>query len=256
MDHRTAITEKAAPVNTASPQSITHKPTSSNIYAGPGFRVKKNIDRPSKERIKSFLEFGTPDISDMMNRMYTMHREIQDMIGLGQIAGPACTVKVYPGDNLMVHKALDIAQPGDIIVVDCGSLCNGIIGDLVATKAKHRGIAGFVIDGLIRDVDGIQEVGMPVYARGKTPKGPLHRGPGEINYTISCGGVVVNPGDIIYGDRNGIVVISREFADELFERLLQSRDRLQGYITNVKQGKFSNEWVDKTLDANNCLFTD
>ena len=126
----------------AQSSQVTHKPTSSSIYPGPGFRIKKTIDRAAQELIESFLDFNTPDISDMLNRMYTMNSGIQDLTGHGKIIGSACTVKVYPGDNLMVHKALDIAQPGDIIVVDCGALCNGIIGDLIATKAKHRGIAG------------------------------------------------------------------------------------------------------------------
>ena len=238
-----------------SPQ-IAYKPTSNSIYPGPGFRIKKQIDRVSQHLIESFREFNTPDISDMLNRMYTMNSGIQDLTGHGAIIGSACTVKVYPGDNLMVHKALDIAQPGDIIVVDCGVMSNGIIGDLIATKAKHRGIAGFVIDGLIRDVEGVREAGMPVYARGNTPKGPLHRGPGEINYAISCGGIVVNPGDIVYADANGVVTIHPEFADELLQMLSASKARLKDYIANVKLGKFSNAWVDNTLNANSCLYVD
>lgn len=258
MSQRTLISENGSTTdnNIDCLTKITHKPTSSSIYTGPGFRIKKNIDRASQKLIESFLEFNTPDISDMLNRMYTMNSQIQDLTGQGKIIGSACTVKVYPGDNLMVHKALDIAKSGDIIVVDCGESCNGIIGDLIATKAKHRGIAGFVIDGLIRDVEGIREIGMPVYAKGNTPKGPLHRGPGEINYPIVCGGIVVNPGDIIYGDANGIVTIHQEFANELLRMLIESRDRLENYIANVKLGKFSNDWVDNTLNANNCLYID
>ncbi|OAD22951.1 Dimethylmenaquinone methyltransferase [Candidatus Thiomargarita nelsonii] len=158
---------------------MVKKPKSSEIHPGPGFRIKKNIARPAEELIVRFAEFDTPDISDLMNRLYTMDIGIKNLINQAKIVGPACTVKVFPGDNLMVHKALDIARPGDIVIVDAGgSSMNGIIGDLIATKAKHRGIAAFVIDGLIRDIPGIKEVGMPVYARGITPVGPLHRGPG------------------------------------------------------------------------------
>ena len=157
----------------------------------------------------------------------------------------------------MVHKALDIAQPGDIVVVDAGSSSmNGILGDLVSTKAQHRGIQAFVIDGLIRDVPGIKEVDFPVFARGITPIGPLHRGPGEINYPISCGGIVVNPGDIICGDENGITVVRKEFAEELLERLIKQKNSLSDYIANVRKGIFSNEWVDKMLDNLNCEFND
>ena len=124
-------------------------------------------------------------------------------------------VKLYPGDNLMVHKALDIAQPGDIIVVDTGDSSNAVVGDLIARKAKHRGIVGFVIDGLARDLAGMKKVGLPVFARGITPRGPLHRGPGELNLPISCGGIVVHPGDVIVTDTNGVVVVGKEFADEI-----------------------------------------
>ncbi len=117
----------------------------------------------------------------------------------------------------MVHKSLDVAQPGDVIVVDTsGSNASAALGDLVSTKARHRGIAGFIVDGLIRDLPGIRALGdFPVFARGTTPVGPLHRGPGEINYPISAGGVVVNPGDVIVGDATGVVVVPREIADEL-----------------------------------------
>src|SRR5436305_2192432 len=158
----------------------------------------------------------------MMNRLYTMKPRIQALTDQNiKLIGPACTVKVYPGDNLMVHKSLDIAQPGDVVVVDTsGSQMTAVLGDLISTKARHRGVAGFLVDGLIRDQPGIQALGdFPVYARGVTPIGPLHRGPGEINYPISAGGIVVTPGDLVVGDANGVVVVPREVVDELLERL-------------------------------------
>lgn len=233
------------------------KPKSAAMHPGPGLRIKKNITRPSAELIQKFTEFETPDVSDMMNRLYTMSPEIKNLVNEKMVCGPACTVKVFPGDNLMVHKALDIAKPGDVVVVDAGgSQMNGLIGDLISTKAKYRGIVGFIIDGLIRDLPGIQEVGMPVFARGVTPIGPLHRGPGEINYTISCGGIVVNPGDIVMGDTNGVTVIRKEFAEELLERVINQRDSLQAYIEKVRQGIFSNDWVDANLENLNCLIED
>jgi regulator of RNase E activity RraA len=169
------------------------------------------------------------------------------------IAGPACTVKVYPGDNLMVHKSLDVAQPGDVIVIDAGgSRMNAVLGDLVATKAKYRGIAAFIVDGYIRDLPGIVEAGMPVFAKGITPIGPLHRGPGEINYPIQCGGIVVNPGDIICGDVNGVVVVPQEIAATLLTRLEAKREGEAEYCAAVKRGDFSNAWVDAFLLQNGC----
>jgi regulator of RNase E activity RraA len=162
-------------------------------------------------------------------------------------------VRVFPGDNLMVHKALDIVRPGDVIVVDAGgSPMNAVMGDLVCTKAKHRGVAGFVVDGLIRDLPGIQEIGLPVYARGTTPIGPLHRGPGEINFPISCGGTIVNPGDVIVADPAGIVAVPRDVVAEVLRRLREHSTRQADYLASVQRGDFSNAWVDRILEQIGC----
>jgi len=229
------------------------KPQSSQISPGPGFRIKTKFVRPNPALIAKIAEYETPDISDMLNRMYTMSPGIRGISESCRVVGPACTVKVYPGDNLMVHKALDVAQPGDVIVIDTSeSYKNAVLGDLVTNKAKHRGVAGFVIDGLVRDIEGIREAGLPVFSRGYTPFGPLHRGPGELNYPISCGGLVVNPGDIISADINGIVVIRQEFAEHTVSSLASHREELSDYIANVKKGIFSNEWVDRLLTQEKC----
>src|SRR5438552_18361316 len=223
---------------------MASKPKSAEMVPGPGFRVRMNFDRPPKELIDQYRQFETPDISDMLNRMYTMSAEIHNLVNHSPLVGPACTVKVFPGDNLMVHKAPDAAKPGDVVVVDTsGSQRNAVLGDLVTNKARHRGIAGFIVDGLVRDLPGLKEVGLPVYARGVTPFGPLHRGPGELNYTISCGGIVVNPGDIIVADQCGVAVVRREFANDTIARLHSHRAKLEAYIANVKAGRFSNAWV-------------
>jgi len=229
---------------------MTQKPKSADIYPGPGFRVRAEIERLPKDIIEQFRLFESPDISDLLNRMYAMSWDIHNVVNNASIAGSACTVKVYPGDNLMVHKALGVAKPGDIIVVDCsGSFTNAVLGDLVAQKAKTLGIAGFVIDGMVRDLPAMQEVGLPVYARGVTPIGPLHRGPGEVNHSISCGGIVVNPGDVVLGDATGVVVIRREFANDVLLRAYTQRDSLRKYVDSVRRGVFSLDWVDQTLAA-------
>ena len=236
---------------------MANKPKSSELNPGPGFRVRKTISRPDKKLVEQFSHFETPDISDLMNRLYTMHWEIKNQVNTESIIGPAVTVKVFPGDNLMVHKALDVAQPGDIIVIDAGSTpMNAVLGDLVSQKAKHRGITAFVVDGLIRDLPGVQEIGMPVFARGTTPIGPLHRGPGEINYPVCCGGIVVNPGDIIMGDKDGVIVVQKEFAEDVLERAYEQRESLSKYVQDVKRGEFSNDWVDQSLKDSNCVFDD
>jgi RraA family protein len=233
---------------------MANKPRSAEIHPGPGFRVKTDFPRLHPELYAQFGDFPTPDISDLLNRLYAMDPAITCLTGTHhRLCGLACTVKVFPGDNLMVHKALDVAKPGDIVVVDSrGSTMNAALGDLVSTKAKHRQLAGFVVDGLVRDLAGIVPLDLPVFARGTTAIGPLHRGPGEINYPICCGGVVVNPGDIIVADVDGVVVVPREIALELLERLKSHKEANAAYLESVRRGEFSNAWVDRLLDDLEC----
>ena len=238
----------------ASPEASSPRPKSAEITPGPGFRIRRLIDRPRPSLVALYQDFETPDISDILNRMYTMSPEIHNVVNEAPLVGPACTVKVFPGDNLMVHKALDVAKPGDVVVIDTsGSQRNAVLGDLVANKARHRGIAGFIVDGLVRDLPGLKEAGLPVFARGVTPFGPLHRGPGELNYAVSCGGIVVNPGDIIVADASGIAVVRREVAEDTLMRLRVHKARMQQYVKDVKAGNFSNDWVDRQLAADHCL---
>lgn len=226
------------------------KPKSAEMHPGPGFRIRYRFDRPDADLVSGLGEFDTPDVSDLMNRLYTMVPAIHNLTdGDLRIIGPALTVKCYPGDNLMIHKSLDLIEPGDVVVVDAGSsMMNGVIGDLISTKARHRGAKGFVVDGLIRDIPEIRSLGdFPVFARDVTPIGPLHRGPGEINHPISAGGIVVHPGDIMVGDQNGVVVVPQEVAEELLERLRARAEREADYRDAVARGEFSNEWVDHLL---------
>jgi RraA family protein len=232
---------------------MAQKPRSAEMHPGPGFRVNMDMPRLPAAFIQRFAEFNTPDISDLLNRLYAVDSGIKCLTGDHRLCGPALTVKVFPGDNLMVHKALDVAAPGDIVVVDArGSTMNAVLGDIISTKAQHRGIAGFILDGLVRDVPAIQALGFPVFARGTTSIGPLHRGPGEIGYPICCGGVVVNPGDIMVADSAGTVVIPSDIAHELLHRLNAYRENNATYLEDVKQGKFNNAWVDNLLEAGGC----
>lgn len=230
---------------------MADKPQTAEIHPGPGFRVRARIERTPPDVVHGLAEFETPAVSDLMNRLYTMSTAIRSLTAPElRLAGPAVTVKVFPGDNLMVHKSLDVAQPGDVIVVDAGgSPMNAAMGDLVATKARHRGVAGFVVDGLIRDLPGILALGdFPVFARGVTPIGPLHRGPGEVNFPVCAGGVVVHPGDVVVGDLNGVVVVPGDIAAVLVERLQARAAAEAAYVETVARGDFSNAWVDRILD--------
>lgn len=233
---------------------MVQKPRSAEMHPGSGFRVKLDFQRLDPNIMAEFRRFPTPDISDLLNRLYAVDPAIKCQTGsFHQLVGPACTVKVFPGDNLMVHKSLDVARPGDVVVIDAGrSYMNAVLGDLISTKAKHLGIAGFVVDGLVRDVPEINELDFPVFARGSTPVGPMHRGPGEVNFAICCGGVVVNPGDVIVADAAGVVVIPKEIAADLLDRLNRHEQANAAYLAAVKRGDFSNAWVDRLLSEHGC----
>src|SRR6185436_17071788 len=180
------------------------------------------LDIPKRPDPKLVAEIGkmvTPHLSDSMERLYAGGPQLRPMHKSGKLAGPAYTVKTTPGDNLLVHKALDAAKPGDVIVVDAGGVLeNAIIGELMMSRARQRGVAGIVIWGAIRDSAEIAAGTYPVYASGVTHRGPYKNGPGEINVPINMGGMPVNPGDIIVGDADGLVAIPQEQA----ERILKS----------------------------------
>ena len=237
---------------------MAHRPKTKDVKPGPGFSIRKSIDRPSEDLIAKFRNYRVPDISDVLNRMYTMRPDIKKISGPDKIlVGPACTVRGHAGDNLMIHKSLDIAQPGDIVVIDTnGSYKNAALGELIVWKARSRGISGFIVDGMIRDLPGITKYNFPVYARGLSPVGPLHNGPGEINNNISCGGIVVQPGDIIVADTNGIVVVRKNTAEDTFSRVQSHCERMGPYWADVEKGIFSNDWIDKILEERNCSFED
>ncbi len=230
------------------------RPSFAKMHPGPGFRIKESFERIDPERIAKLLDYSTPDISDQLNRLYAVNPEIRCLSGKHhKLCGQSCTVKVFPADNLMVHKALDIAKPGDVIVVDAGaSPMNAVIGDVICMKAKHRGIAGFVIDGFIRDLPAVADLDFPVFARGTTAIGPLHIGPGEVNYPVCCGGVVVNPGDIVVADGGGVIIIPSDILLALSERLETDKKRKRDYLESVQRGEFSNEWVEDILRNGKC----
>lgn len=212
-----------------------------------GLRIFSNISRPPKALIEGFSGIPVANIADNMNRMSCMDAKIRPINDM-PLLGPAFTVKVRPGDNLMLHRALDLAEPGDIVVVDAqGDLTNAIMGELMSLWAKQRGIGGFIIDGAIRDIGALKRMGLPIYAAGVTPAGPYKDGPGEINVPISCGGVVVQPGDILVGDEDGIVVINPRDAEELLEKSrAKSRTEIQ-IMKDIANMSWDRTWVERDL---------
>ena len=223
-----------------------------------GFRIVMNIKRPPKEIIEKFKECSVSNIADGMNRFFCVAPEIKminQKSGL-RMVGSALTVKTRPVDNLMVNKALDMAQPGDVIVIDAGGNMNSaVFGEIMVKMADKKGVAGYIIDGCVRDSSAIKKMDFPVFARGVTPKGPYKDGPGEINLPISCGGVIVNPGDIVVGDEDGVVIVPPSEAENLLKKALAKEKEEKKIMENIEKGiPRDRSWIDKALKEKGCEF--
>jgi RraA family protein len=220
-----------------------------------GFRVLGDIQRPDARTVAGFLEARppTPNVTDVMGRFGAVGQGVHPINGDEvYMAGIAFTVKTHPSDNLMVHKALDLAEPGDVIVVEAsGDMSHAILGELMCLYARWRGIAGVVVDGAVRDGASIRKMGYPVFARGRAPRGPYKEGPGEINVPVSCGGVAICPGDLIVGDGDGAVVVPRESAAVL-EKATTLQRQEEATAKKIAAGKWERAWVDETLLRKGC----
>lgn len=188
------------------------------------------------------------NVSDCMSRMSAGGARLRPMHAGGYMAGPALTVKVRPGDNLLVHKALQMALPGDVIIVDAGSdLTNAIIGEIMVGDAVRRKLGGLVVDGAVRDADAIRTGSFPVFAAGVTHRGPYKDGPGEINVPIAIDGMVVNPGDLVIGDADGILCVPYEHAEDLLAAALKKGVAEQKMIADMASGAYDAGWIDVNL---------
>lgn len=218
-----------------------------------GFRIISDFQRPEPALVEAFRELPVANIDDCMNRTAAVDGAIRP-VNKAKLLGPAFTVKVPEGDNLMFHKAMDMAKPGDVIVIDAGGdPKRAIFGALMINYCKSRGLAGVIVDGAIRDYEELSQMDFPVYARAVTPNGPYKNGPGEIGTVISFGGKVVRPGDIIAGDADGIVVIAPEDAEELAQKAQKVLDMENGILEKIlTEGTYIRPWVDEKLKELGC----
>lgn len=218
-----------------------------------GFRILQRDSRPNPALLQQFQDVVTPHISDNLNRMHAISSALRPYHRAGRLVGAALTVKTRPGDNLMVHKAIDLAEPGDVIVVDAGGdQTNAIVGEIMLRLAQKKQIAGFVIDGAIRDTAAFMDDTFPVYARGVTHRGPYKDGPGEINVPVSVGGMVIEPGDILVGDEDGLAVVPLREAEGLLQLIREQQEREKHILQSIEDGSVSRDWVDETLRSKGC----
>ena len=224
-----------------------------------GNRIFTKRQMPDKTLIERLAQIPAANIADTMGRSCAMHPRIRLMSGFsGIFAGPALTVKARAGDNLFIHQALDMAEPGDVIVVSNEEdQRRSLMGEIMFTYAMNqRRLGGLVLDGPVRDVDALRAMPLPVYATGSTPGGPYKEGPGEINVPIACGGVSVNPGDIILGDLDGIIVIPQKDAQAVLEAAEELHKADAAKVLAAQNGTANRAWVMKTLESKKTEFID
>lgn len=219
-----------------------------------GCKIIRDFQRPDPELVELFRGLPVANIDDNMERTAAVESSIVP-VGKGQLLGTAFTVQVAQGDNLMFHAAMDMAKPGDVIVIDAGGFTErAIFGELMATYCKVRGIRGIVCDGAIRDAEGLAAMeDFPVYAKAVTPNGPYKNGPGQINVPVVIGGKVVYPGDIVVGDSDGVLFIRPENARQLAEATLAvGRKEAEIMRHIVEDGTYIRPWVDELLEKIHC----
>lgn len=222
-----------------------------------GFRILNRKRTASKELVAEFAKLPVANVSDSMSRITAAGPTLRPMHTSGGMAGVALTVKARPGDNLMLHKAIDMAVPGDVIVVDAGGdLANALMGELMLAYAIKKGVVGFVLNGAIRDLDNFRETNLPTYAAGVTHRGPYKDGPGEINVPIAIDGMVIHPGDIMIGDSDGVLCVPIDGAEDIL-RSTQAKSAAEiKQMAAIEAGTNDRTWVDRALKERGCILSD
>lgn len=220
-----------------------------------GMQIRERASRADAALVEAFRGIPTAIVSDNMARMFSAGTALQPLHGSAALAGVALTVKTRPGDNLLVHKAIDIAEPGDVIVVDAGGdTTNAILGEIMMAIARGNGAVGFVVDGAIRDVSAFRAAGFPCFARGANHRGPYKDGPGEINVPVCIGGMVIEPGDIVLGDEDGLLAIRPEDAAAVLQKAKQQQLSEAEILRKIGGGTLDRAWVDELLDERTGRF--
>ena len=215
-----------------------------------GLRIANCAPTIDQALLDRFKLLPTAIISDSMSRLSGGGARLRP-IGNALMCGCALTVKTAPGDNLLAHKAIDMARPGDVIVIDGGGdLTNSIVGERMIRIAEHKRLGGLVINGAIRDLAELRLSAIPVFAAGVTHRGPYKNGPGEINYPIAIDGMVVVPGDIIVGDDDGLICISQK---EALAVCVEAERRARDEQSNDPLTE-ARDWIDAKLRKLGCEF--
>jgi 4-hydroxy-4-methyl-2-oxoglutarate aldolase len=216
--------------------------------------IVREFERVSPDLVRQASDYQAAILADVNGRRGALHGRIAALRPRMKLAGPALTVEVRPGDNLMIHAAMSLARPGDVLVIDGkGDQTAALMGTIMMTACKQLGLAGVVIDGAVRDSLEIDEMDFPVFSFGTNPNGPTKNVPGRIGHPVSIGGVMVRPGDLIVGDADGVVAIERERAAALLPAARKKVDDEAARIAAIRKGNTAASWLVPALRAAGVL---
>jgi len=219
--------------------------------------IKRKFERASAKLVKKFENLPTGNVCDAQGRTGALDYRIKPLSEKTHFCGTALTVDAGPGDNLAPWAALELAKPGDVIVITTGEHMGcSVVGDMYVGMAKNAGVAAIVTDGVVRDIPGINAVGMPVFARGSSPNSPWKNGPGRVGLPIAIGGVTVNAGDILVGDQDGVVIVAREAAAEVAETMAAVLAKEEKMAAGVKAGLKAPGWLQEAYQIKGVHYLD
>lgn len=198
--------------------------------------IVEDVVRPPEYIVESFRDESAADVHEAMNKTGAMAPEIEPATDATAICGPAVTATLPAGDNMMIHLAAKLAQPGDVLVIASETTRGATWGELATRNAVRKGIEGVVSDGNVRDVDRISELDFPVFGRAVSQSGATKKTPGSVNVPVSVGGVVVRPGDIVVGDADGITVVPQHRAEETIEALQEKTEAEERIRERLAEG--------------------
>ncbi|MGJ7493126.1 RraA family protein [Variovorax sp. ZT4R33] len=210
--------------------------------------IIRDFERVSPDLVRQASAFQPAILADVAGRRGALHGRIRALRPRMKLAGSALTVEVRPGDNLMIHAAIALARPGDVLVIDGkGDLSAALMGTIMMTACRQVGIAGVVIDGAVRDSLEIDDMDFPVFSVGTNPNGPTKVASGRIGHPVSIGGVAVRPGDLVVGDADGVVVVEREKVELLLQAAGKKVEDEAARIDAIKKGDTTAKWLEAAL---------
>jgi len=225
--------------------------------SGGGTAIRRHIERVEPELVVAARGIPTAVLADVMGRRSTLHGRVQPLAATMQVLGPAVTVEVRPGDNLMIHAALAVARPGDVIVVDGkGDQTCALVGEIMATQARALGVAGFVIDAAVRDREQLIHMDFPVFSVGTNPCGPSKAIAGRVNGPVSVGGVNVAPGDLVVGDADGVTVVPRDQVGSIVALARRKMEDEARRLAAIQAGDLRPAWLEAQLRVAGVLPAD